>query len=345
MRVFVWLVIVLALIGGALYGVGYFLLPNALDVSRSVQIARPRAAVFAMSNDLKIVKEWSPFYARDPNAQFTFSGEGPGPGQAMNWASNTRDVGNGRMTIVRSQANREIDTILQLGERATLNGRLTIQRTEQGSAVMWKVSAECTTGPINVPCRYMNLVLRRSIETELDQGLARLKSFAEQLPNVDFEGLRPEFVQVPAMPFVFVEASTSSHQQSEVDRAVQLAIGQVQKYMTDYTLSPAGPLLRVTTSWNASEQRMSFRVGYPFDGPAPLTIVGVQIAQTPSGAAMKVTHVGPRATVQDTYAAAYAYLQAHRIPLREEGLPWEVVRDDGMEDPNNANIDIYIPLQ
>lgn len=347
MRVVFWLIVVLALIGGALFGVGYFLLPNALDVTRTVTIDRPRAAVFAMANDLRIFKEWSPYYARDPRGQFTFSGEGPGPGQAMNWASNVREVGTGRITIVRSAPNREIETILQLGDRATLNGRLMIRQTETGnSAVGWSVSAACREGWINVPCRYMNLVLGRSIERELDDGLARLKTLAEQLPPVDFEGLAPEFVNVAAQPFVFSSAQTSTADQAEVDRALSMGVEAVRTFMTEFSLTPAGPLVRQTTQWDASEQRMSFNVGYPYSGPRPLTVVNVQIGETPSGRAMKVLHVGPRAAMQDTYAKAYAYLQAHRISLREEGLPWEVVLADGAEsDPASTRIEIYIPLQ
>ena len=85
MKWFLGLLLVVALIGGALYGVGRFLLPNNLAVTRDITIERPRASVFAMVNDLQIAKEWSPYYARDPDAEYSFSGEGPGAGQTMRW--------------------------------------------------------------------------------------------------------------------------------------------------------------------------------------------------------------------------------------------------------------------
>lgn len=345
MRVAFWLTFVVALILGALYGVGYFLLPNNLDVTRTVSIARPRAAVFAMANDLKIAREWSPYYARDPDAEYSFSGD-PGAGQVMRWTSVSRQVGSGRMTIVRSTDNREIDSVLQLGDRATFNARMMIERTASGASVAWTVSAVCQQGWVNVPCRYMNLVLARIIQTDVNDALSRLKTLAEQLPNVDFEGLAPEFVTAPAQPFVYSAAQTSAANQVEVDRALAMGIDAVQRFMAESALTPAGPLVRQTTAWNAADQRMSFNVGYPFSGPTPLTVVNVQIGQTPSGQAMKLLHVGSRASMQDTYAKAYAYLQAHRIPLREEGLPWEVVLADGAEsDPSSTRIEIYIPLQ
>src|SRR5262249_10985128 len=154
---------------------------------------RPRAAVFAMSNDLKIVKEWSPYYAQDPDADYSFSGDGPGAGQSMRWRSNVRQVGNGQMTIVRSVENQEVESLIELNERATLNTLMALHPTPQGTHVIWTVTAECGDGWINVPCRYMNLVLRGMIQRDLDAGLARLKTLAEQLPNVDFESLQPQF--------------------------------------------------------------------------------------------------------------------------------------------------------
>ncbi|NJP21289.1 MAG: hypothetical protein HC763_22370, partial [Hydrococcus sp. CRU_1_1] len=78
--------LIVALIAGALYGVGRFLLPNTLEVTRTAAIERPRASVFAMINDLRIAKEWSPYYARDPDADYAFNGD-PGQGQSMRWIS------------------------------------------------------------------------------------------------------------------------------------------------------------------------------------------------------------------------------------------------------------------
>lgn len=346
MRVVFWLVFTLAVITGALYGVGRFLLDNSLEVSRSITVERPRVAVFAMVNDLRTMKEWSPYYAMDPEAEYTFSGDTPGRGQTMRWRSSVREVGQGRMTIVQSIANREVDGVMQLGERASLNTRMILSRTgSSDTAVQWSVSAACQEGAVNVPCRYMNLLLRTAISKELDNGLARLKSLAEQLPDVDFEGLQVEIVRVSPRPFVYSAAQTSLDNPAEVDRALAMGIDAVQRFMADSALVRAGPLVRQTTAWNAAAGRMSFNVGYPFTGPAPLTVVAVQIGQTPGGEALKVVHVGPRATVQDTYMKAYAYLQAHRIPQPENGMPWEVVLDDGAVDPSSTRIEIYIPLQ
>lgn len=349
MRWFLGLVLVVALITGALYGVGRFLLPNALTVTRQVTVDRPRASVFAMVNDLRIAKEWSPYYAMDPDAEYAFSGEGPGAGQTMRWISNVREVGNGRMSIVDSIENQSVESILELRDRAaTLASHMELRPSEGGATlVTWEVSAECAEGSINVPCRYMNMfVLRGMVERHIDSGLARLKTLVEQLPNINFEGLNPQFDTIEPRNFVYSVVETSATDLDEINRAETLAVNQVRDFMGQYQLTAAGPLLRVVTDYDANANRMSFRVGYPFTGATPLTVVGVQLGQTPSGEAMHVLVEGSRGQIRTVYAQMNTYLQAHRIPLREDGLPWEVVHQAGAQDGSvPTRLEIFMPLQ
>ena len=163
MRWFLWLVLVVALIGGALYGVGRFLLPNTLEVTRTTAIERPRAAVFAMVNDLRIAKEWSPYYARDPDADYSFSGEpGAGPVDALG------------LQRPRSRPRPHVDREFKRERRSSVdpgNGRSRdaefADRHASGrrrDGVAWTVTAECAEGGVNVPCRYMNLIMRGTVQ-------------------------------------------------------------------------------------------------------------------------------------------------------------------------------------
>jgi hypothetical protein len=139
---------------------------------------------------------------------------------------------------------------------------------------------------------------------------------------------------------------TSATDLNEVNRAEALGLGQVRRFMNEYSLVQAGPLVRVVTDYDQALNRMSFRVGYPFSGPTPLTVVGVQIGQTPSGEAMHVLVEGSRAQVRTAYAQMNAYMQAHRIATRENGLPWEVVHEAGAGDGSSpTRLEIFMPLQ
>jgi hypothetical protein len=262
----------------------------------------------------------------------------------MRWVSNVREIGSGRMSIVRSSHNEEVQSILEMGERATLNADMILRPVDGGTAVAWTVTAECGAGWINVPCRYMNLILRGMVEGELDSGLDRLKTLAEQLPNVNFENLNPQFDDIPPQMFVYSTVETAANNLPEMERAEAIGIEQVRRFMTEYSLTQAGSLTRVVTAYTA--ERMSFRVGYPYSGATPLTVVGVQVGETPSGQAMHVLVEGNRNNIQAAYAQMNAYMQAHRIPPREDGLPWEVVHQAGSADGAvPTRIEIFMPLQ
>ncbi|MGQ0533402.1 MAG: SRPBCC family protein [Caulobacteraceae bacterium] len=352
MRWFLGLLLVVALVLGALYAVGAFLLPNGLEVTRTQTVERPRAAVFAMVNDLRIAKEWSPYYARDPDADYTFSGE-PGAGQTMRWVSDVREVGSGRMSIVNSTHNEEVQSILEMGERATLNADMMLRPVEGGTAVAWTVTAECGEGWINVPCRYMNLILRGMVEKELDNGLERLKTLAEQLPNVNFENLNPQFDEIQPQPFIYsvVEvtppapgSADAANTRAEIERAESLGLDQVRRFMSEYQLTQAGPLTRVIIE--QTQQRMTYRVGYPYSGARPLTVVGVQLGETPSGPAMHVLVEGDRNNMAAAQDQMDAYVQAHRIAKREGAPDWHTVIDPGAPDGSRpARIEMFMPLQ
>jgi len=344
MKWFLGFILVIALLTGALYAIGLFILPNTLEVTRTVAIERPRASVFAMMNDLEIAKEWSPYYLRDPDAEYSFSGHPAGEGQSMRWISNVRSIGRGRMSIVRSIELEELEAILEVPQ-ATLNSRMALQPTEEGTAVAWTISAECAEGAINIPCRYMNLISRGEIARQLDESLNMLKRLAEQLPDVDFEGLNPEIIpDVQAESYAYCVASASLDA-AEVERQQRLCIEAVQGFMAEHQLVPNGPLVRVTTALDRAQQRMEFRVGYRFEGPRPINFSSAQVGETPSGRALRVMHEGPGSQVPMTYARIEAYLQAHRIPRREEGLPWEIVHhESGPDDPRPTRIEIFVPI-
>lgn len=349
MRWFLGLVLVIALLTGVLYGVGRFLLPNALDVTRTISIDRPRASVFAMVNDLRIAREWSPYYAKDPQAEYVFSGE-PGAGQTMRWVSNLRDVGQGRISIVNSSLNQEVDSIIALGETATLNSRTELRRSETGgTSVSWMVSAQCAEGWINVPCRYMNQVLRGRIQKDLDDGLARLKTLAEQLPNVDFEGFGIDRVPVASQDVLFVDVSISNPNATFADHTAAEAAGirRLNEFFAESGLQTPGQLIRVFRAPEGGVLR--FSVGYPYTGAAPLSLVGVRVGQTPGGEALQAEYAGRRSQIKGMYDRMEAYLQAHRIMPRPDTERWEIVdtsavRESAFPGDPMERVAIYFPI-
>lgn len=355
MRWFALVLAVLLALTAILFGAGFFFLPSKMVVSRSIEIARPRAAVFALLDNLRTFNEWSPWSAADPNAVYTFEGES-GPGQVASWESQGGRIGSGKQTIIRSVLNQRVETVLDLGARGSTRHDWIVEKRPTGTKVTWRMEADCSGNPAYVPCRYMNLVTRPALEADYEAGLQRLKETAEELAPVDFEVLRPQYVQVQPTRYVYVQNDVMRQQASEeegvdaaaraeeaygqhVSTAIAQSLGAASARIVQSGGAVAGPAVMVTVS--AENDHMVFRAGYPFNGPTPEEGAGVSVGETPSGKALKFTHVGSLQAMRQTYVMIGAYLAAHR--LEASGGAWEVhVKTDG--DAAQQRREIYIPL-
>src|SRR5262245_11428794 len=95
---------------------GGFVLPDKAQVARStVKNAQP-ATIFAVVSDLRRSKDWSPWFALDPQMAVTFEGEGAGVGQKMSWSSQHPNVGTGSQQTTGLVENKQVVAALDFGE-------------------------------------------------------------------------------------------------------------------------------------------------------------------------------------------------------------------------------------
>lgn len=355
MRWFAAILAVLLVGVGALFGAGYFFLPSAMTVEKSVVVERPRAAVFAILENLDTFTEWTPWTGADPQAIYTVEGEA-GVGQTASWVTKG-GIGPGAQTIVRLEQNARVESVLDLGQRGAPKLVWSVARDPAGAKVSWSMTSDCTANPVYVPCRYMNLLSRQALEEDFEAGLQRLKALAEQLPPVDFEPLEPQFLQAEPTAYAFVENDVTRDRLPEdasadaiaegdatyaarVRTAIDESLAVVAQRLKDAGAAVSGPPVMVTMT--ADEDRLVFRVGYPFTGPTPAADPRVAIGATPEGRALRFVHTGPASAMRQTYVMIGAYLAAHRI--QTAGGPWEIhVQPDG--DPVRQRREIYIPIR
>lgn len=364
MRWFAAILAVLLVVFGALFAVGYFVLPSSMTVEKQVAVDRPRAAVFALLENLRTFNDWSPWSGEETSAAYTVEGE-PGVGQSAQWAGHSGGVGPGVQTIVRTVPNQRVESVLDPGQpegprlpwEAHPKLVWAVEKKPAGSLVIWSMTSDCTRSPAGVPCRYINFASRQMLEATFESGLGRLKTLAEQLPPVDFEALEPEFLQVEPLNYAYVEndvtrdplpenagpeavAERDATYSARVRTAIDESLAVVGARLKDAGAAIAGPPAMVTVSQDAD--RMVFRVGYPYSGATPAADPRVATGQTPSGRAIRFVHRGPAQTMRQTYMMIGAYLAAHRI--QTEGGPWELhIKTDG--DPAAQRRDIYLAIR
>lgn len=156
------------------YG-GALLLPGEARVERSAVIAAPPDKVYAILADLRRLPEWSPWLELDPQTKFGFEGPTSGAGQVMRWSSGNPMVGSGTMTVTEALPDIRLATRSEYAGFGTSSATIDVVPQASGSRVTW-VFQSMLPGVID---RWAGLGIDRSVGSELEAGLARLKTLAE----------------------------------------------------------------------------------------------------------------------------------------------------------------------
>ena len=151
--------------------------PSEFKISRSITVAAPPSALFPLVNDFRRWKDWSPWEKMDPAMIRTFEGPSSGEGAAYAWAGN-RDVGVGKMTLLKSQPPERINIQLDFLEpmAATDFAEFTFKPEGTGTVVTWTMSGR-NNFISKAICLFMNM--DTMVGAQFEKGLAELKSLAE----------------------------------------------------------------------------------------------------------------------------------------------------------------------
>lgn len=151
--------------------------PSTFRVERSIAIAAPPERVFAPVNDFRAWTAWSPYEKKDPQMQRTYGPSTAGTGATYGWAGNG-EVGEGRMTIVRSDAPSRITIELVFSKpfAGTNTATFTFEPTPEGTRATWAMDGKST-----FLTKAIGLVLDmdKMIGGDFERGLASLKTLAE----------------------------------------------------------------------------------------------------------------------------------------------------------------------
>lgn len=163
--------IVLVLVGGA------YLLPETATVTRSIETAAPPAKVYAIVSSFKRGSEWSPWAAKDPKMQQTFSGPEQGIGAKFAWKSEVAEVGSGTQEIVVAEPDKRVETALEMDGMGRMKSAFVLEPAGTGTKITWSVVSAPTSNPIG---RWMGLMMDSFVGPDFETGLANLKALAEK---------------------------------------------------------------------------------------------------------------------------------------------------------------------
>lgn len=296
-------------------------LPKSVHVERTVIIQRPASTIFVLLNSFNSFQAWSPLAARDPQAEYRFSGPSAGVGARMDWRGDARQVGKGWQEIIESRPFNLVRMQLDFENQGRAVSYFNIEELGPGARVTWGFDSSLVEGQGffgSLLARYFGLFFDNWIGTDYEQGLARLKAYAETLPETNFSDLEVEILRVDPLDILYIPANNQPAS-GDVSASLAAAYQEITAFMQENSIAMQAQPMAITRSWDAQD--------YQFNAAIPVSTVdveltgNVQAGQSPSGTAVRVIHTGPYENMGPSYEKLSAYMAVNG--LQEGRVSWE----------------------
>jgi uncharacterized protein YndB with AHSA1/START domain len=151
--------------------------PDAFRVQRATSIKAPPEKIFALVNDLRSWRAWSPYEKKDAAMKRTLSGATDGTGAVYEWEGN-KNVGKGRMEITDASPSSKVTLKLDFVKPFEAHNivEFTLEPNGDSTHVTWAIH-----GPSPYISKVMSIFINMDsmIGKDFEAGLANLKTVAE----------------------------------------------------------------------------------------------------------------------------------------------------------------------
>ena len=146
---------------------------------------------------------------------------------------------------------------------------------------------------------------------------------------------------VAPRPYLYVEGRTAMDTASLSD-AVGIAFGKVMDFLDAHGIE--GDAIPIATYLDYAPDGITFRAGVLVEEDDLRAAAGdVKSGRTPAGTVLRFIHVGPYATLPDSYAAMAAHCET--AGLKPAVPTWEIYVDDPETTPAHClRTEVYVAL-
>ena len=151
-----------------------FALPPKYHVERSISIAADTEKIHELVGDLRQWPRWTRWQSLDPTLKVVYGERTNGVGARQAWNGST---GNGELIFTKCDCDTGVTYSLffDRGWQKSL-GEILYSPSGDETTVTWSMSGDFG---LNLPRRFVGMMMRPKIEEVFDNGLRRLKQEAE----------------------------------------------------------------------------------------------------------------------------------------------------------------------
>lgn len=305
----------------------------SFDVSRSLVIAAPPAAVFDHVRDFKNWPKWSPWLICDPQAQLTFSDDG----KRYDWQGPVS--GSGFIEVTGETPGKSIDYSLTFLRpfKSTNTVGFRFAEKDGGTEVTWTM-----VGSLPWFMFWAKSMMAGYIGADYDRGLAMMKDQLETgaVPSkLEFPGI----ANIPETQYVGINTTCPI---SEIGPHMEKDFARLREWLESADLSPSAPPFSSVAQWSPGKDLCRYTVCMPFLQAPDEAPAGFVAGTRPACRAYQVRHTGPYRHLGNAWAAGMMHARSKVFDGSKRLAPFEIYESDPETTPENDLVTvIHIPAR
>lgn len=313
-------------------------LPSKVHVERSRVIEAPVDVIFNQVNNLKKWRNWSPWLSIDPNMKINYKGPESGKGASYSWVSDDKQVGNGRLSILKSVPHDTIIIEMDFMENGKSKGSYFFQEQDKGVKVTWTMDSDMGLNPIG---RWFGLFMDKMVGPDFENGLANLEKVAklESKASTLSQPLKIESISVASTPVLTIRRKSTP---AEISRTLGQSYIEILTFIRMNNLKQTGPPFAIYHTY--SDLEVDMEPGIPVEKLPVQTAGNIKASKMAKGKAVVADFYGPSEQTGKAHQEIEKWIKANNKKVM--GSPWEVyVTDPGVEpDTSKWLTKIYYPI-
>jgi effector-binding domain-containing protein len=311
-----------------------FLLPGKFEMSRSVTVNAPAEYSFEEVNVLPNWQNWSYWNSLDTTMKVTYGEKVAGAGGSYSWES--KDMGNGKLTITESVPSSSIKADLDFMENGTAKAWYTFEPEGENTKVTMGFSNEYGMNPL---MRWVGFTIMKSeMNKAFDYNLQKIKEIAEAKPrfsiNISMEDIAP-------ISYVGVSSTMDPRNMAAVAKQMDKSYGDLFAVLKKAKVEMNGHPFCLFPKYTPESMDMVCALPVAAGSKLPAKY---SVAQTSGGKAVKATHTGDYRKLEATHNELNKYISYKKLQI--SGSPWEVYVTNPMMEKDTAKwiTEVYYPV-
>jgi len=269
--------------------------PKDLIIERSIIVKAPQQAVYNQIQYFKNWPNWSPWHAKEPTMQLSYTGIDGTKGSSYKWLGD--EMGEGEMKNTNA-TYKQLDYSLHFIEpwEGFADGYISAQDQSNGTTkVTWHM-----VNHGSFPLNALNYFMEKIIGNDFEDGLELLKDYAESHPEVVASKQNVEEKEFLGASFACIRKKVAF---TEMQQFSAEAFKKLAQQAGSRINGPASTIYYV---WDDESKTTDMAPAYHISGSEP--IKGIDIINIPRSISCSILHKGSYENLHQAHEALNQYV-------------------------------------